>query len=175
MRIASGLAPDRRLHGDVHVGGRQSVARAGPAVDRHEQLGLARLLQHREILDPSHSGHDVANLGGLLRQHVDILARQLQRVLTFHARHRFFDVVLDVLRIRKVHARKPAELRIHLLNELLLGESPGPLPFRFQLHEELDVVERRNVGAVVGAAQLRDDVRHARKAGEDPAGLLRQP
>ncbi len=82
---------------------------------------------------------------------------------------------MDVLRIGKAHARKPAELRIHLLNELLLGESAGPLPFRFQLDEELDVVERRDVRAVVGTAQLRDDVRHDGKAGEDATGLLRQP
>ena len=81
---------------------------------------------------------------------------------------------MDVLREGEAHARKPAERRVKLPDELCLCESAGPLHFGFQLHEELDVVERRHVRAVVGAPQLRDDVGHNAKAPQRLADLVRQ-
>ena len=51
------------------------------------------------------------DLACLFDEHVDIVAKYLQGVLALHAGHRFFDVVLNVLREIEIDAGKFFELR----------------------------------------------------------------
>ena len=50
-----------------------------------------------------------------------------------------------------------AELLRELLGHLLLGHAARPFVERAERREQLDVVEAGDVGAVVGAPELRDD------------------
>src|SRR5262249_22623647 len=51
----------------------------------------------------------------------------------------------------------PGELRLQLIDQLLLGEASRPFVERFQGRKEFGIVETRGIAAVVWAAMLRDD------------------
>ena len=98
------LAADRRLHHRVDVADREAVARRLGAVDPHHEIGLAEEVERRRIDDTRHLGELGLERFRQPLQLAEIAAEQLDRILAFDARHRLFDVVLDVLREVEIDA-----------------------------------------------------------------------
>ncbi len=92
---------------------------------------------------------------------IEVVAEELERIFALYAGHGFFDVVLDVLREVEVDAGKLFEAVLHRRDELGLCfretvDATGDAGLRSA--RNFDVVEGADVGAVVGAAHLRDDL-----------------
>src|ERR1700730_1565867 len=85
------------LNGGIDVCGHQAVPGAGTPVDRNEKFGLAGDGINAEVSNTLHLSHGVANLTCFFNQYVDIFSEKFERIFTFNARHRFFDIVLNVL------------------------------------------------------------------------------
>ena len=98
------LAADRRLHHGVDVADREAVARRLGAVDPHVEIGLAQQVERRRIDDARHLGELGLERFRQPFELAEIGAEQLDRILALHARHRLFDVVLDVLREVEIDA-----------------------------------------------------------------------
>src|SRR5262249_43051848 len=96
-------------------------------------------------------------LGGF-RQHDNVVADQLDRVLAFDAGYSLLDIVLDVLREVEVDAWK---LRLQgfvdLLDELVLAHTLAPFLCRLERGKKFGVEEAGSIGAVVGPSLLGHD------------------
>ena len=106
-------------------------------------------------------------LGGLL-QRVEVVAVDLHRDLAELAGDVLVDVVADRLGEVVLDARDLPEVLLHLGDEIVQGLlAVPPLVERLQLDEDLEVVGQRGVGAVLGAAELGQqlgDLGRARRA-----------
>ena len=114
------------------------------------------------------------NLIGEASQLVEVLSEQLQRILAFHAGHRFFDVVLNGLRKIEVDAGVAGEVLLNGADQFIFVfvELGTPLCGRFKVGQELGIVEGADVGAVVRASHLRDHLSNLRIAAQDSANAI---
>ncbi len=104
VEVARRLPADRGLNRRIDVAGREPIARGCLAVDIDAQRRLAERGEYRKVGHAAYVAHGVLDLLRDFRQHDEVVADQLDRVLTFDAGDRFLDVVLDVL--REVEARR---------------------------------------------------------------------
>src|SRR5262249_52818612 len=116
IEIARGLPADGGLDRGVDVTGRQPITRGGLPVDIDAQRRLAERGEDRKIGHAAYFAHRGFDLVRGFRQHDDVVADQLDRVLAFDAGYGFLDVVLDVLREVEVDAWK---LRLQSFIDLL--------------------------------------------------------
>src|SRR5581483_11423817 len=167
------LAADRGLHHGVHVVDGDAVARRPGAVDLDHEVGLAEQVEGAGVGDARHLG----DFGGdLLRQALELVevgAENLDRVLAFHPRYGFLDIVLDVLREVEVDADELAfQLRGQFLHQPLLGPARRPLIRWLERHEELGDEGAVRIGGVVAAALFGNDGADRRIAQDDLADLI---
>ncbi len=155
IKVAGGLAADRRLHRGVDVAGGEAVAGGLGAVDVDADGRLAERGRHGEVGDAGHGRNGVPDLVRHLGQGLEIGAVDLDGILALHARRCLLDVVLDVLREGELDAGESLlQGVVHLGGELFLVHSLGPLVERLQRHEELGIEEAGRIGAVVRSAVL---------------------
>ena len=102
--LGDGCATDRGLNSGIDICRCETIACSLGAVDADEQAGLAANAKDTDIRDASNRLHDLRDLVGEMRQRVEIIAKQLERVFPLDAGHRFFHVVLDILGKVQVHA-----------------------------------------------------------------------
>ena len=103
---------------------------------------------------------------------VQVRPDDLDRIGALHARQRFLDVVLDILREVEADAGQfLGKFLLQLLGQLFLGEIGRPFVERLERREQLDVGERRGVAAIVGAAVLRHHGENLRMPQQDFAHL----
>ena len=99
----------------------------------------------------------LADLVGRCREHVEVVAEELDRVLALDAGGRLLDVVLDVLREVEVDTRKLLRKgRGQLLREFFLVDPGRPAVGGLEGYEEFRIEESGRIGAVIGPAMLRD-------------------
>ena len=180
MAIASGLievarriAADRHANGGVDVARREAVARGTGAVDVDLDRRLAERGENCEVGDARNGRQHRLDLGGGVRERLQVVAIELDRILAFHAGHRLGDIVLEVLREIELDAGKlRCELGDDFGGELVLVETGAPLVHRFQGRKEFGVEKTGGVGAVVGPAVLRHDRLHFGKFTNDIADAV---
>ena len=54
---------------------------------------------------------------------------------------------------------------VHLIDQAVLGQTRPPFAGRLERDRELNVIERYNIGPIIGAAHLRDGLRDLRRPG----------
>ena len=106
IEIAGAVAADRHLDGGIDVARRQPVTGGLGAIDIDLDGGLAERGEHRQIGNPLHGGKHGLDLVGGVGERLEIVAKQLDRVLALHAGYGFGDVVLQVLREIELDAGK---------------------------------------------------------------------
>src|SRR5271165_1231734 len=157
VEVAGTLAADRGLNDRVDVARSEAVAGGALAIDVDAYRRLSERTQDREIHDARNLGERRGDADRGLLERLEIIAVDLHRVLALDAGGRFFDVVLDVLRKIEIDAWKLlAEVVGHGFRERLFVDALGPAVERLQRHEEFGVEKAGRVGAVIGAAVLRD-------------------
>ena len=114
---------------------------------------------------------DLIRRGG---ERVEVVAEELEGVFPLHAGHRLFHVVLDVLREVEIDAGIMLKLLLNRGDQLFFFAVKLRAPFvgGLQIGKELDVVEGADVCTVIGAAHLREALRHLRKAAQHAAKLV---
>src|SRR5262249_36030215 len=158
IEIARGLPADGGLNRRIDVTGRQPITCGGLAVDIDTQGRLAERGEDCEIGYTAYLAHRGFDLVRGLRQHDDVVADQLDRVLAFDAGYSFLDIVLDVLREVEVDAWKlRLQSFVDLLDELVLGHAPAPFLCRLERGKKFSVEEAGSIGAVVGPSLLGYD------------------
>src|SRR6266851_795277 len=125
--LRDGSASDGCLHRGVDVTRKDAVPRGFGAIDLDDERRLSAHLEDAHVCDTGNRLHRLLDLAGEAGERVEVVAEELERVLSLHARHRLFDVVLNVLREVEFDAREAAEARVDLVDELRLGETGTPL------------------------------------------------
>jgi len=97
VKIARGLAADGGLNRRIDVTGRQPITCGCLPVDIDAQRRLTQGGEDREIGHAAYLAHRGFDLVRGLRQHDNVVADQLDRVLAFDTGYSLLDVVLDVL------------------------------------------------------------------------------
>src|SRR5262249_36180468 len=105
--------------------GRERVTRSGFAVDVDAERRLTQRSEHRKICHTADFAHRGFDLLRSFRQHDDVVADELDRVLAFDPGYSLLDIVLDVLREVKVEARKFCRQVIGSRRALALTTNPG--------------------------------------------------
>src|SRR5262249_24338639 len=142
----------------IDVTWRQPITRGCLAVDIDAQRRLAQGGEDCEIGHTAYFAHRGFDLLGGFRQHDDVVADQLDRVLAFDAGYSLLDIVLDVLREVEVDAWKlRLQSFIDLIDELVLGHTLAPFLCRLERGKKFGVEEAGGIGAVVGPSLLGDD------------------
>ena len=114
-------------------------------------------MEYAEIGHPPDMRENVDNLVGLGLVDLQVGPGYLDAVLTFDAGDGLFDVVADVLREVEDDARESfLQLLLDMLGQLVFRQAARPLVERLERREELDVEEPGDIGAIIGAAELRD-------------------
>ncbi len=170
--LGDGCSADGCLDGGVDVAGEDAEAGGFGAVDLDDERGLASDFEDADVGDAGDGLHDLLDLVGEAGEGVEVVAEELEGVLALDAGHGFFDVVLDVLREVEFDAGEAGEAAVHLVDELRLGEAGTPVFLRLEGDGDFDVVEGGDVGAVVGAAHLRDGLGDLGGLGDDGADLV---
>src|ERR1039458_10178652 len=136
-------------------------------------IRLAANLESAEIGDAGNLTHDVLHLVGLLFEDLEIAAKEFDGKFTLDAADGFLHVVGDGLREVPVDAGNLAESFVHGIDELLFrAELGAPFGTVQQVDKDFCVVETAGVAAVVGPADLADDLLHFGVVGEDGAGAF---
>ncbi len=170
VEVAGGVAADRHLDGRVDVARAEAIARGALAIDVDLHGRLAERIENREVGHAAHGGQHRFDLGRGVGDDLEVVAEQLDRILTLHAGDGLGDVVLQILREIELDAWKFGLQRLeHLVGEAVLVEIGAPLAYRLERHEKLGVEEAGGIGAVIRPAVLRDDRLHLREARDDPA------
>ena len=165
--IAGRLTAHRDLYRGVDVARRQPIACCLGAIDLDLHGRLAERYENREILDALHLAERGFDLLRQVRQRVEIAAVDLDRILALHARHRFGDVVLQILREVEFDAGEfGLQLGEHFVGQRILGDTGAPLRSRPQRREEFRIEEAGRVGAVVRPAVLRQHGLELRQLGD---------
>ena len=172
--LADGIAAHCRLDGVLNVGGVDAEAVGLLAIHHDVNVRLTEHAEQAEIGnagDRPHHGHDLL---ALLLEVFQVGAEDFDGEFALHAADRFFHVVGDGLGEAPSHAGNFLHFVIHGLDQqfLVAVELRPPLIARLQIDEILGVEEARGIGAVVGAADLRNHLRHFGKAGEDESRLI---
>src|SRR5262245_1251683 len=158
VEVARGLAANCGLNRRVDVAARQPVTRGCLPVDIDAQRRLAERREDRKIGHTAYFAHRGFDLVGGFRQHDDVVADQLDRVLAFDPGYCFLDVVLDVLREVEVDAwQLRLQSFIALLDALVLGHTLAPFLCRLERGKEFGVEEAGGIGAVIGPSLLGYD------------------
>ena len=115
-------------------------------------------------------------LSGDAGELVEVVAEELEGVFAFDAGHGFFDVVLNILREVEVDAGVLIEAFGDGGDQLIFiaVELQDAIRGGLEVGEKFDVVEGADVGAVVGAAHLRDDLRDFRIGAEGGTNVVGQ-
>src|SRR5262245_17440047 len=151
------LAAHGRLDDARDVAGVETIARRGIAIDLDVQVGLTEDAEDAKVghsLDLSHLREDLV---GQPFEGGKVTSDDLDGVGPLHSGEPLLDVVLDILREIEVDTCElPGELRLQLIDQLLLGEASRPFVERLQGRKEFGIVETRRIAAIVWAAMLRD-------------------
>src|SRR5262249_25117775 len=127
-------------------------------IDLDVQVGLTEDAEDAKVghsLDLSHLREDLV---GQPFEGGKVTSDDFDGVGPLYSGEPLLDVVLDVLREIEVDTCElPGELRLQLIDQLLLGEACWPFVERLQGCKEFGIVETRRIAAVVWAAMLRDD------------------
>ena len=118
--LSDGLAADGGLHDTVYVIRRDSITRGALPVNSNQQVGLP---QHRIYPQVRHAGdalHDLLDAVCRRLKLRQVIAENLDRVLSLYSGHRFVHVVLNILREVVGHAGNLPEIRLHLPHQILL-------------------------------------------------------
>src|SRR5262249_34781606 len=158
IEVTRGLSADGGLNRRIDVTGRQPITRGCLAVDIDAQRRLAQGGEDCEIGYTAYFDHRGFDLLGGFRQHDDVVADQLDRVLAFDAGYSFLDIVLDVLREVEVDAWKfRLQGFVDLFDELVLGLTLAPFLCRLERGKKFGVEEAGGIGAVIGPSLLGYD------------------
>ena len=115
------LAADGGLNDTVHVVWQNSITGGAFAVHPDEKVGLAKLSDNAQVFDALNRSHHLCDSIGGGFQVLEIVSKQLDRVLTLDARHRLFDVVLDGLREVVIDAWNLTQFGLDLAHEFRLS------------------------------------------------------
>jgi hypothetical protein len=102
--LGNGCAANGGLDDVVDVLRLKTIARGFQPVDGDHQAGLAGDIEDANVGDAGNLLHDAGDLIGDVRQIVEVVTEELERIFAFDARHRLLDVVLDVLREIEIDA-----------------------------------------------------------------------
>ena len=166
------LTADRGLHHGIDVGDREAVARGLGAIDLDDEIGLAEQVEAGGVGDAADAGEFGLHGLGQPLQLIEVLAKNLDRVLALHAGNGFLDIVLDVLREVEIDADEFAvELLAQLLDHVFFGQPCRPGIGRLERNEELGEERAVGIGAFLAAALLGEYGLHRLIAHDDGADL----
>ena len=172
--LGEGFAADGGFDCVLNVGDVDAEAVGGGAIDVEIHVGLAADLEGAEVGDAGDLAHYVLNFVGFGFESLQVGAEEFDGEFTFHAADGFFHVVGNGLGEIPVDAGKLLELFVHGGDEFvfLAVELAAPFFAGVQVDEKFGVVETAGVAAVVGAADLADDLGDFREIGENEARFL---
>ena len=157
----------------MHVADGQAVARDGATIDGDLNLRLAQQQIGAHIGRAGNRSDNIDNPVRVGLKFFRIVSKQLDGQFAFHARNGFVDVVLDVLAELRVDARDFLQIARHRVAQFVAGMGGLPLFARDQADAVFGDVPAVDVGAVVGPAQLADDVADFGKGSQAAADVLR--
>src|SRR5450830_1510781 len=115
-KIARRIAANGDANGRVNVARSEAISRGARSIDVNLQRRLTERRKYREVGDSPHGGEHVFNSVRGVREFLEAIAIQLDRILAFHARYGFRDVVLKILREIEFDSRK---IVLQLLEHLI--------------------------------------------------------
>ncbi len=161
IEIARSLSADGGLNGCIDVARGESITRGCLPIDVDTERRLPQRREYRKVGYTTYFAHRSFDLLCRFRQHDNVVADQLDRVLAFDAGYSLLDVILDVLREIEVDARKLClQSFIDLFDELVLGDPLAPFLSWLEWGKKLGIEETRSIGAIVGPALLGHDRLH---------------
>ena len=162
--LADGLAADRGFDRVLNVADVDAEAVGGSTIDVEIDVGLAADLEGAKVGDARNLAHHALDLVGFFFESLQVAAEQLDRELALDAADGFFHVVGNRLREIPVDAGELCELLIHGGDQfvLLAMKLEAPLFAGPQVDEKFGVVKAAGVAAIVGTADLADDLRRLR-------------
>ena len=104
--VGGGLSTNCGLHHGIDVTRRETVPSRAFAIDFHQNVGLTQLLEDTCILYTANRRDGLLNPVTKFFELVEIVAEQLDGVLSFDSGNRFLDVVFDGLRKIEVDSWK---------------------------------------------------------------------
>src|SRR4029077_12329325 len=168
--LADGLAADRGFDRILHVADVNTKTIGSGAVDRQIDVRLSADLESAKIGNAGNLAHNILHFGRFLLQRLEIAAKEFDGEFTLNAADGFLHVVGDRLREIPVNAGNLAEGLIHGVDQLFFRvELDAPLGPGQEVDEEFCVVETARIAAVVGPADLTDDLLHFWKLRENGA------
>ena len=151
------LPANRCLHHRRDVASVEPVAANLRSIGRNTNGRLTKRAEDAQILDTRNLFEHIDDVLGLGLVDMQIRAHDLDRVLALDPRHGLLDVVGNGLRETEHHAGKGRrQLFLHSAGHRFLGDALAPFAGGPQGRKQLDVVEARHIGAVVGPSELRD-------------------
>ncbi len=167
--LRHGLAAHRRLDQVEHVRRVHAVAGDPFAIHRDREVRLAGHLLLGEVLDASHLRQHARHLAGLLLQHAQVVAEQLDDHLRPRAGHQLVDPALDRLAEAGHHAGDVGDGVAHLVGQFLARRRAGPLATGFQRPDEPGLVHAPGFDGDAGLPGARH---HGLEFGELHQALL---
>jgi len=135
-----------------------AIARDGVAINVDLYLGLACKIVGAHVLCTGNSANGLGDFVGIFLKLFWIFAKELDSQFALDARHGLVDVVFNVLAELGVDPGNLGQLARHNLNQTFAAFGSGPLRTGLEVDIELANIESVDVGAVIGAAQLAQEV-----------------
>ena len=173
QNLADGFAADGGFHGILHIADVDAEAIGGGAIDDQIHVRLAAHLKCAEIGDAGNLAHDVLNL---VRLWLRAVFRSPPKSLTASSP---LTPLTASSTLSEIGCEKFQSTPGNLLQFLVHGgdeivfcfELGAPLRSREQIDEEFRVVKAAGVAAVVGTADLADDLLDLGEIGQHSAAL----
>ena len=154
----SQLLAAQRLHQVEHGLGGDAVAGDFVLVDADLQDGLPRDLFRAHVGRAGDRLQNALDLGGLLHQHVEVVAVEDGGHVGAHAGDHLVHPHLDGLRHGDPLARQVAEFFLDQLGQFVLGLRPLPLLSRLERDEDVGQLDAHRVGRHFGRADAAPGV-----------------
>ena len=140
------VARERGAQQRVQVADFEAVLRDFVAVVGHAHLRQGRDLLHLQVAHARQRPDEVGRLIGLLEEHLQVVAVNLDADVGLHARNQLVEAHLDGLLKLHAHARHVGQGLLHLVGQLHAGARAGPLAAVLEDNHLVGILERHGVG-----------------------------